>query len=260
MDVDLGQLREPCACGKAHNIDVEKISIESGAVRELTDILEAFQNPVFICDSNTRAAAEPFLEEEFKDYPIIELDPEEINPDKKTIDKVLKQLEFCERGCTAVCVDILVAIGSGTVHDIAGYCAKKYGIGFISIPTAASMDGYASGVSLIEWRGKKRAFPSATPAWVLADTDILTKAPSCLNAAGMSMLRDNYDALQKDAIPEVCSLDENCEDAVDLVTKALKDVDRDAADISMGDPEGLEKLIYGLIVWGLLRQMTENQQ
>ena len=57
MDVDLGQLREPCACGKAHNIDVGKISIESGAVRELTDILEAFQNPVFICDSNTRAAA-----------------------------------------------------------------------------------------------------------------------------------------------------------------------------------------------------------
>ena len=75
MDVDLGQLREPCACGKAHNIDVGKISIESGAVRELTDILEAFQNPVFICDSNTRAAAEPFLEEEFKDYPVIELNP-----------------------------------------------------------------------------------------------------------------------------------------------------------------------------------------
>ena len=74
------------------------------------------------------------------------------------------------------------------------------------------------------------------------------------------MLRDNYDAFQNDDFPEVCSLDEICEDAVDLVTKALKDVDRDAADISIGDPEGLEKLIYGLIVWGLLRQMTENQQ
>ena len=33
MDVDLGQLREPCACGMEHNIDVEKIVIESGAVR-----------------------------------------------------------------------------------------------------------------------------------------------------------------------------------------------------------------------------------
>ena len=48
MDVDLGQLREPCACGMEHNIDVEKIVIESGAVSQLEEILEEFQNPVFI--------------------------------------------------------------------------------------------------------------------------------------------------------------------------------------------------------------------
>ena len=96
MDVDLGQLREPCACGKAHNIDVGKISIESGAVRELTDILEAFQNPVFICDSNTRAAAEPFLEEEFKDYPVIELNPKGLQADNRGVDKVMKQLDYCD--------------------------------------------------------------------------------------------------------------------------------------------------------------------
>ena len=36
MDVDLGQLREPCACGKAHNIDVGKISIESVSYTHLT--------------------------------------------------------------------------------------------------------------------------------------------------------------------------------------------------------------------------------
>lgn len=37
MDVDLGQLREPCACGMEHNIDVEKIVIESGAVKQLEE-------------------------------------------------------------------------------------------------------------------------------------------------------------------------------------------------------------------------------
>ena len=37
MDVDLGQLREPCACGMEHNIDVEKIVIESGAVSQLEE-------------------------------------------------------------------------------------------------------------------------------------------------------------------------------------------------------------------------------
>ena len=54
MDVDLGQLREPCACGKAHNIDVEKISIESGAVRELTDILDVLQEVLREAKSNRR--------------------------------------------------------------------------------------------------------------------------------------------------------------------------------------------------------------
>lgn len=83
MDVDLGQLREPCACGMEHNIDVEKIVIESGAVSQLEEILEEFQNPVFICDSNTRTAAEPFLEEEFKDYPVIELNPEGLQADNR---------------------------------------------------------------------------------------------------------------------------------------------------------------------------------
>ena len=48
MDVDLGQLREPCACGMEHKIDVEKIVIESGAVSQLEDILEELQNPEFI--------------------------------------------------------------------------------------------------------------------------------------------------------------------------------------------------------------------
>ena len=54
MDVDLGQLREPCACGKAHNIDVGKISIESGAVRELTDILDVLQEVLREAKSNRR--------------------------------------------------------------------------------------------------------------------------------------------------------------------------------------------------------------
>ena len=115
MDVDLGQLREPCACGMEHNIDVEKIVIESGAVSQLEEILEEFQNPVFICDSNTRTAAEPFLEEEFKDYPVIELNPEGLQADNRGVNKVMKQLDYCDRGLSSVSVDVLVAIGGGSL-------------------------------------------------------------------------------------------------------------------------------------------------
>ena len=159
MDVDLGQLREPCACGMEHNIDVEKIVIESGAVSQLEEILEEFQNPVFICDSNTRTAAEPFLEEEFKDYPVIELNPEGLQADNRGVNKVMKQLDYCDRGLSSVSVDVLVAIGGGTIHDLTRYAATEYDIPFVSIPTAASVDGYAANVAALTWDGLKRPLP-----------------------------------------------------------------------------------------------------
>ncbi len=254
MDVDLGHLRKPCACGQTHEIDIRDIYIESGAVTYLMDILENYQNPVFICDSNTRAAAEPFLEEEFKDYPIIELDPDGLCAEEKTIDKVLTQLEFCERGCTAVCVDILVAIGAGTIHDIAGYCAKEYGIGFVSIPTAASTDGFTSDEAHITWNGMEKVLPSAAPAWILADTDIFAKAPSYLTSAGVSLAMEKYSLLQEGKASVRPENGNTSDEAVDMVNKALRDVERSIGDIHEGDEEGMEKLMYALLICGMAVQ------
>ena len=155
-----------------HNIDVEKIVIESGAVSQLEEILEEFQNPVFICDSNTRTAAEPFLEEEFKDYPVIELNPEGLQADNRGVNKVMKQLDYCDRGLSSVSVDVLVAIGGGTIHDLTRYAATEYDIPFVSIPTAASVDGYAANVAALTWDGLKRTVAGVSPRWILADTDI----------------------------------------------------------------------------------------
>lgn len=157
-----------------HNIDVEKIVIESGAVSQLEEILEEFQNPVFICDSNTRTAAEPFLEEEFKDYPVIELNPEGLQADNRGVNKVMKQLDYCDRGLSSVSVDVLVAIGGGTIHDLTRYAATEYDIPFVSIPTAASVDGYAANVAALTWDGLKRTVAGVSPRWILADTDIFS--------------------------------------------------------------------------------------
>lgn len=256
MDVDLGHLRKPCACGQDHEIEVRDICIESGAVTYLMDILENYQNPVFICDSNTRAAAEPFLEEEFKDYPIIELDPDGLRAEEKTIDKVLTQLEFCERGCTAVCVDILVAIGAGTIHDIAGYCAKEYGIGFVSIPTAASTDGFASSEAHVIWNGMERVFPSDAPTWILADTDVFAKAPAHLTSAGVSLTMEKYASLQAGKAFVQSESKKHQEDDAELVHKALRDVERSMDDIREGDEESIEKLMYALVICGLAVQMA----
>ena len=48
MDVDLGHLRKPFVRGMGHEIGIQGMYIEPGAVEHLVDILENYQNPVFI--------------------------------------------------------------------------------------------------------------------------------------------------------------------------------------------------------------------
>lgn len=258
MDVDLGQLREPCACGMEHNIDVEKIVIESGAVSQLEEILEEFQNPVFICDSNTRTAAEPFLEEEFKDYPVIELNPEGLQADNRGVNKVMKQLDYCDRGLSSVSVDVLVAIGGGTIHDLTRYAATEYDIPFVSIPTAASVDGYAANVAALTWDGLKKTVAGVSPRWILADTDIFSVAPLRLTASGVSDFLGKYISILDWKIAHLVTGEYICEEVCDLLEKALRDVSRVLEDIRFGDKEAIEKLMYALLLSGLCMQMVES--
>ena len=258
MDVDLGQLREPCACGMEHNIDVEKIVIESGAVSQLEEILEEFQNPVFICDSNTRTAAEPFLEEEFKDYPVIELNPEGLQADNRGVNKVMKQLDYCDRGLSSVSGDVLVAIGGGTIHDLTRYAATEYDIPFVAIPTAASADGYAANVAALTWDGLKRTVAGVSPRWILADTDIFSAAPSRLTASGVSDFLGKYISILDWKIAHLVTGEFICEEVCDLLEKALRDVSRGLEDFRCGDKDAIEKLMYALLLSGLCMQMVES--
>ena len=258
MDVDLGQLREPCACGMEHNIDVEKIVIESGAVSQLEEILEEFQNPVFICDSNTRTAAEPFLEEELTDDPVIELTPEGLQADNRGVNKVMKQLDYCDRGLSSVSVDVLVAIGGGTIHDLTRYAATEYDIPFVSIPTAASVDGYAANVAALTWDGLKRTVAGVSPRWILADTDIFSAAPSRLTASGVSDFLGKYISILDWKIAHLVTGEYICEEVCDLLEKALRDVSRVLEDIRFGDKDAIEKLMYALLLSGLCMQMVES--
>ena len=256
MDIDLSHLKEPCVCGKKHDFAVREIYIESGAVKRLGDILQEFQNPAFICDSNTRAAAEPFLEEEFKDYPVIELNPQGLRADNVSVEKVLKQLDFCDRGCSAVPVDILVAIGTGTIHELTRYCAVEYGIPFVSVPTAASGDSFATAVAAITWDGMKKTFPAVAPEWILADTDIFSKAPYRLTAAGISDLMGTYIALIDWKVANLLTGEYICPEICNLQEEMIKNTERELDDIRDRDTESMEKLMYALILSGLHMQMA----
>ena len=82
----------------------------------------------------------------------------------------------------------LVAVGSGTLTDIVRYAAHLAGCDFFSVPTAASMDGYASGVAALERDGVKLTLPARAPVAIFADPRIAARAPVELTRAGIGDL------------------------------------------------------------------------
>ena len=69
--------------------------------------------------------------------------------------------------------EIILAIGSGTIHDISRYCAYTKNLSFVSCPTAASVDGFCSSVAAMTWNGCKKTLTAVSPKIVVADLDII---------------------------------------------------------------------------------------
>lgn len=81
--------------------------------------------------------------------------------------------------------DAIVAVGSGTLNDLAKLVAKERGCPQVVFATAPSMNGYTSvSASLIE-HGLKRSIRAAAPVGVFFDLSVLAAAPLRLVRAGL---------------------------------------------------------------------------
>ena len=78
--------------------------------------------------------------------------------------------------------DRVIAVGGGTVHDIVRYCARHRGLKFISVPTAASCDGFCSTVAAMTWEGYKNTMNCVAPELVVADLAVIKEAPQYIRA------------------------------------------------------------------------------
>ncbi|MEM4502106.1 MAG: NAD(P)-dependent glycerol-1-phosphate dehydrogenase, partial [Ignisphaera sp.] len=74
-------------------------------------------------------------------------------------------------------VNIIVGVGGGKALDVAKYAAAVTDKYFISVPTSPSHDGIASPFASIRDMGKPTSIKAATPVLVLADVEIISRAP-----------------------------------------------------------------------------------
>ncbi|MBE6576552.1 MAG: sn-glycerol-1-phosphate dehydrogenase [Ruminococcaceae bacterium] len=244
----------PCPiCGRAHTVFPDNIVMNAGALEELPSVIAElgdFKKIVMVCDYNTYEVAGKRAEDICNFSTVIRLNPVGLHPTEKAVATVDTGLD----------ADLLVAVGSGTIHDITRYVAFTRGINFVSVPTAASVDGYVSNVAVMTWCGTKKTLPAVPPIAMVADTNIIAKAPYELTASGIGDMIGKYTALFDWRYANMITGEYICDRIIDMEEAALKEVVDNLEAIKAQDVAAIEALMYALVLSGLAMQMVGNSR
>lgn len=108
-----------------------------------------------------------------------------------TMNEVDKTLELYKE----VNAEFSVAVGGGTVIDVAKYSSFKASLPFVSVPTVASHDGISSSRASIKGTDASHTYQARPPTLVIGDIETLVNAPSRFTISGACDLISNKTAV-----------------------------------------------------------------
>jgi glycerol-1-phosphate dehydrogenase [NAD(P)+] len=155
---------------------------------------------------------------------------------------------------------IPVAVGSGTINDLVKRAAHECERPYVSVATAASMDGYTAFGAAITKDGYKRTMTCPAPRAVVADLDVLTGAPAPMTASGYADLLGKVTAGADWIVADALGVEPMRATAWDLVQPTLRAAVGRPAALHDGDADAMRALIDGLVTAGLAMQADESSR
>jgi glycerol-1-phosphate dehydrogenase [NAD(P)+] len=165
------------------------------------------------------------------------------------LDAVLKQTDA-----------IPVGVGSGTINDLTKLSAFHNDRRYISVATAASMDGYTAYGASITYQGSKQTFECPAPLAVIADLDIIAAAPAKMNASGYADLLAKLTAGADWIVADALGIEPIDPPSWQMVQANLRDWLSDPAGVAKGEAAPLEKLVAGLMMGGFAMQHLQSSR
>lgn len=170
--------------------------------------------------------------------------------------KFVDQLEAALKQTDAV----PVAVGSGTINDLTKLAAHHFDRRYISVATAASMDGYTAYGASITYQGSKQTFDCPAPLAVIADLDIIAAAPKGMNASGYADLLAKLPAGADWIVADALGIEPIDGPSWQMVQGHLRAWLDDPAGVARGDAKPLECLVAGLMMGGFAMQHLQNSR
>lgn len=229
------------------------IELDRGVIRKVAPYLreQGYRHVLLVADDHTYAAAGEqlmgLLEAEGVNTRVVLIQPDaqgDVVADEIAIVQLLLEIRPDE-------TDVLLAVGSGTIHDIVRFAAHKTGKPFVSVPTAPSVDGFTSAGAPLIVRGVKKTVPAVPPVAIFADLDILMAAPQRLVAAGFGDMLGKYTSLFDWKFSRLTAGEPYDEQAAAITERALRSCVSHAEAIGARTEEGIRALMTALIESGI---------
>lgn len=153
---------------------------------------------------------------------------------------------------TADRAGVVVSVGSGTVTDIGKAVCARLDVPHVVVQSAASVNGFADGESVLLVDGVKRTTATRWPDRLVIDTGVLADAPLALNQAGLGDLLATYTAPADWLLARFVAQDGSYAQAVvDLAREHVDAAVAAAPGIRAGEPAALEDLAAALTLSGV---------
>lgn len=239
-----------CSCKKTHRTDVKTVVIERGALDRLPDILADYKDKhiLVISDRNTERAAGNKV--------VTVLGAKGFNISEYVFDHDVVP-DWADLGMLTLAipnsVELLVAAGSGALHDVVKYVSYKSGIPLVSLPTAASTDIYAMPYSVFYENGKKHLLESVVPPTIVVDLDVIAAAPKNMAPAGAAAVLSKYISIFDWKLSKIIDETPYCENTAEAMLENIGDfVESMSGSRPLYSVNTLEMLMRALLFCGMM--------
>jgi glycerol-1-phosphate dehydrogenase [NAD(P)+] len=219
------------------------------AVAHLIEYCGALQYDRFIlvADKNTYPelgqAVETAIRARGWDILPVVFNEEEVVPNEDFIFQVLFQAGDSQR--------TYIAVGSGTLTDIARFCSHRTRRPFLSLPTAPSVDGFTSPSASLVVRNIKKTVYAKPPSAVISNLPTLARAPQAMIAAGFGDILGKAIALADWRLGNLVWDEPYSAEIAQRVRVTLDACVSAVDEIGQATPAGVEKLMHSLIDSGM---------
>ncbi|MEX2444682.1 MAG: iron-containing alcohol dehydrogenase [Alkalispirochaeta sp.] len=172
----------------------------------------------------------------------------------------------CDEETVAACRDAIrsegaaaaLAIGSGTLNDVAKFGAYKAGVYAGCIATAPSMNGYTSGIAAVLSNGVKTTQPCTPTRVVVCDVEVLAQAPARMIQSGIGDLASKPVSNADWIVANRLTGSTHSTEAAKVIDASWKLLEGVAPGLATRDLDSVERLSASLILSGFAMTVAGN--